>query len=126
MAKNNKQCFEFDRTDRLRRTIFLEDSSEDELFEYNNKTKIREDSWNKPPTSLIKPKTKVKVGGRADSLPISIKQVKVIKKRKPLVDRLTTVKASNVKPKEVEPNIIKIENNKQVINNASTKTKRQV
>lgn len=40
MAKNNKQCFEFDRTDRLRRTIFLEDSSEDELFEYNNKTKI--------------------------------------------------------------------------------------
>lgn len=40
MAKNNKQCFEFDRTDRLRRTIFLEDSSEDELFEYNKKTKI--------------------------------------------------------------------------------------
>lgn len=87
---------------------------------------LEEDSWNKPPASLIKPKAKVKVGGRADSLPISIKQVKVIKKRKPLADRLTTVKAINVKPKEVEPNIIKIENNKQVVNNASTKTKRQV
>jgi len=39
MAKNTKQSFEFNRTERLRRTIFLEDSSEDESFEYNNRTK---------------------------------------------------------------------------------------
>jgi len=39
MAKNTKESFEFNRTERLRRTIFLEDSSEDEFFEYNNKTK---------------------------------------------------------------------------------------
>jgi len=39
MAKNTKESFEFNRTERLRRTIFLEDSSEDELFEYNNRIK---------------------------------------------------------------------------------------
>ncbi|XP_026819206.1 uncharacterized protein LOC113557864 [Rhopalosiphum maidis] len=122
MTKNTKQCIEFDRIDRLRRTIFLEDSSEDELLEYNSQTKINDDSWNKPPASFTKPKPKVKVGVRVDSLPT--KPVKVIKKRKQLVDRLTTVKASNMKPKGVEQNIIKIEN-KQVVNNASIKIKRQ-
>jgi len=38
MAKNTKQSFEFNRTERLRRTIFLEDSSEDESLEYTNRT----------------------------------------------------------------------------------------
>ncbi|XP_025190828.1 uncharacterized protein LOC112591282 [Melanaphis sacchari] len=124
MAKNTKECFKFDRTDRLRRTIFLEDSSEDELFEFNDKTKIK-DNWNKPPTSLIKPKPKTNTGGHADSLPTSIKSVKIIRKRKPLADRLTTVKASNMKSKEVEPNITKVEN-KQLVNKATTNIKRQL
>jgi len=53
-----------------------------------------------------------------------MKPVKVIKKKKQLVDRSTTVKASNMKPKGVEPNIIKIEN-KQLVNNAPIKIKRQ-
>jgi hypothetical protein len=53
-----------------------------------------------------------------------MKQVKIIKKKKQLADRSTTVKASNIKPKGVEQNIIKIEN-KQLVNNASIKIKRQ-
>ncbi|XP_060856773.1 uncharacterized protein LOC132934490 [Metopolophium dirhodum] len=126
MAKNTKQSFEFNRTERLRRTIFLEDSSEDESLEYTNRIKTR-DNWNKPLATLIKPKTKVKVGGRADSLPVSIKPVKTVKKRKPPVtDRTVTVNVqSNVKPKQVEQAIIKIEN-KQLANQTSTKFKRHV
>ncbi|XP_022172093.1 uncharacterized protein LOC111034951 [Myzus persicae] len=125
MAKNTKESFEFNRTERLRRTIFLEDSSEDELFEYNNRTKTR-DVWNKPPATLIKPKTKVKVGGRADSLPVSIKPVKIVKKRKPTVtDRTMNVNVTNVKTKQVEPTLIKIEN-KQLVNQTSAKLKRHV
>lgn len=74
----------------------------------------------------MKPKTKVKVGERADSLPVSIKPVKVVKKRKPTVtDRTVTVNMSNVKPKQVEPAIIKIEN-KQLANQMSTKINRHV
>ncbi|CAI6355993.1 unnamed protein product [Macrosiphum euphorbiae] len=125
MAKNTKQSFEFNRTERLRRTIFLEDSSEDESLEYTNRTNTR-DNWNKPLATLIKPKPKVKVGGRADSLPVSIKPVKAVKKRKPIVtDRTVSVNVSNVKPKQVEPANIKIEN-KQLANQTSTKFKRHV
>ncbi|XP_016655851.1 uncharacterized protein LOC100573091 [Acyrthosiphon pisum] len=126
MAKDTLQSFEFNRTERLRRTIFLEDSSEDESIEYTNRTKTR-DSWNKPLATLIKPKPKVKVAGRVDSLPVSIKPVKTVKKKKPIVtDRTVTVNVqSNIKPKQVEPAIIKTEN-KQLANQTSTKFKRHV
>ncbi|KAL5238282.1 hypothetical protein ACI65C_005692 [Semiaphis heraclei] len=127
MAKNiQKESFEFNRTERLRRTIFLEDSSEDELFEYNNRMKTR-DIWNKPPVTLMKPKTKVKVAGRADSLPVSInKPVKIVKKRKTTrTERVINDNVANVKPKQVEPTIIKNEN-KQLVNQTTIKIKRQV
>jgi len=74
----------------------------------------------------MKPKTKVKVGGRADSLPVSIKPVKIVKKRKPTrTDRVTNDNVANVKPKQVEPTIIKNEN-KQLVNQTTIKIKRQV
>lgn len=75
----------------------------------------------------MKPKTKVKVAGRADSLPVSInKPVKIVKKRKTTrTERVINDNVANVKPKQVEPTIIKNEN-KQLVNQTTIKIKRQV
>lgn len=73
----------------------------------------------------------VKITRHTDTLPISVKPVKIIKKKKPLTNRVnqtvTDIKASNVRPKQKLPNnmVIEIEN-KHLLNQTSNVFKRHV